>query len=220
MNTERFDYGDWATTAFFALFFLLFALTFARPTTVRDWRSFGAFSAFFVALFVEMYGFPLTIYFLAGWLQSRFPGIEVFSHETGHLWHTILGLKGEVHSHPLDIFSSILIVGGLIVLVAAWRVLYRAQKEGAVARKGIYSLVRHPQYGAFILMRFGYLITWPTIPTLIMFPVLVFMYLRLARKEEREALAQHGERYESYVAATPTFVPGIGPLVRRLRRRE
>ena len=211
MNSEKFDYGEWATVIFFILFFLVFALSFTRPKSTRDWRSFGAFSAFIVALFVEMYGFPLTIYLLSPWLESRFPKIELFSHATGHLWHAIFNLEGAPHSHLLDFVSTILILGGLAILVFAWRILYKAQQTQTIAKTGLYSRVRHPQYTAFILIMMGYLLTWPTVPTLIMFPILVYMYIRLARREEQKALQEHGEEYERYQETTPAFLPRIRP---------
>ena len=87
-------YGLWILVVFNSAIFLMFAFSFFKPQTARDWRTFGAFAAFIVALFVEMYGFPLTIYVMSGWLQTRFPNLDLLSHDTGHLWSTLLGEKG------------------------------------------------------------------------------------------------------------------------------
>lgn len=203
-------YGLWGLVIINSLIFIIFAFSFTKPKSPRDWRSFGAFSAFIVALFTEMYGVPLTIYLLSGWLQNRYPGMNLLSHDGGHLWWTLLGIKGDPHSNPLHLLSNILIVGGLILLGSAWEVLYKAQREQKLATTGLYSVVRHPQYVAFITIMFGFLIQWPTILTLPMFPILVFMYIRLARQEEREALAEFGEEYARYAATTPAFIPKWG----------
>ena len=210
-------YGFWPLVIINSLIFIAFTFSFTHPKTKRDWRSFGAFSAFVVALFTEMYGFPLTIYLLSGWLTKEFPGIDLFSHETGHLWHTLLGLKGDAHFDPLHILSSVFIFGGFMLLASAWRVLYRAQSDGALATTGPYSYVRHPQYAAFIIIMVGFLLQWPTIPTLAMFPILVFMYVRLAHREGREVREALGEPYEQWAAVTPAFVPHLATLFSRRR---
>jgi protein-S-isoprenylcysteine O-methyltransferase Ste14 len=209
MNHDAPAYGLWSLVVINSLVFILFAFSFTRPKTSRDWRSFGAFSAFIVALFVEMYGFPLTIYLLSGWLSSRYPGLDLYGHGSGHLWHTLLGLKGNPHFDVLHILSNILIFGGFILLSTAWQVLYRAQKTHQLATTGPYAYVRHPQYDGFILVMLGFLLQWPTIPTLVMFPILVVMYVRLARREEREVLAEFGSTYEHYASQTPAFLPKI-----------
>ena len=210
MNHQGSAYGLWTLVLINSAVFILFAYSFAKPVTRRDWRSFGAFSAFLVALFAEMYGFPLTIYLLSGWLQSRYPGLDAFSHESGHLWHTLLGIKGNPHFDPLHILSNILILAGFLLLSAAWKVLYAAQRERRLATTGAYSRVRHPQYAGFLLILLGFLFQWPTLLTLIMFPVLVYMYYRLALREERDSREAFGEAWDAYAGRTPAFFPRLG----------
>lgn len=208
-------YGLWSLVIINAAVFIIFAFSFTKPRTARDWRSFGAFSAFVVALFAEMYGFPLTIYLLSGWLSSRYPGVDLFSHNAGHLWETLFGWKGNPHFDPLHILSNVLIFGGFILLSSAWRVLYAAQREHKLATNGLYAHVRHPQYVGFVLIMLGFLLQWPTLITLVMFPILATMYVRLARREEQEVLAEFGEEYRRYTAATPAFFPRFGGAAQR-----
>ncbi len=207
MNTETTAYGLWTLVVLNAAIFIMFAFSFTKPRTARDWRSFGAFSAFLVALFTEMYGFPLTIYLLSGWLASRYPGMDLLTHNNGHLLQTLLGWKGDPHFSPIHLISNLLIGGGFFLIGAAWDVLYKAQREQHVATAGPYAYLRHPQYVGFIVIMLGFLIQWPTILTLLMFPILVIMYVRLAWREEREALAEFGEVYARYAAQTPAFFP-------------
>jgi len=202
-------YGLWPLVIINAAVFIIFAFSFTKPRTARDWRSFGAFSAFLVALFTEMYGFPLTIYLLSGWLASRYPGVDLLGHNSGHLWETLLGTKGDPHVSPLHILSYVVIFGGFGLLSAAWKVLYAAQRTHTVAVSGPYARIRHPQYVGFVLIMFGFLLQWPTLITLIMFPILITMYTRLARREERESLAEFGDEYTRYAAVTPAFIPSM-----------
>lgn len=200
-------YGLWSLVIINSLVFIIFAFSFTRPKTSRDWRSFGAFSAFLVALFTEMYGFPLTIYLLSGWLQTKFPGVDFFSHDAGHLLEVMFGWKVNPHFGPFHIASNVSIFGGFWLLASAWGVLYRAQRGHKLATTGIYARIRHPQYVAFVLIMFGFLLQWPTILTVTMFPVLVLMYGYLATREEVDMLAEFGTEYETYAARTPRFVP-------------
>ena len=202
-------YGHWGLVITSSTVLLAFAFSFFRPQTRLDWRSFGVFSAFIVALFVEMYGFPLTIYLLYGWLSSRFPDVAWFSHDASHMLQTLLGWEGDAHWGPLHTVSNILVLGGFILLATAWRVLYSAQRQHTLARTGPYALIRHPQYAAFVIIMLGFLIQWPTLPTLIMFPVLLLVYIKLAIREEKAALQTLGEVYARYMHLTPRFIPRL-----------
>lgn len=207
-------YGLWILVIINSIIFIFFAWSFARPQTKRDWRSFGAFSAFLVALFAEMYGFPLTIYLLSGWLGNKYLGLDLFSHDAGHLWNTIFGIKGNPHFGVPHMLSNVFIITGFLIVASAWRTLYKAQHEHRLAITGAYRYVRHPQYIGFILVLTGFLLQWPTILTLLMYPVLVVMYVRLAKKEEKEVRAEFGEEYDRYAAIVPAFFP---KLIKRVR---
>lgn len=200
-------YGLWFLVVVNSAVFILFAFSFFKPRTARDWRSFGAFSAFLVALFTEMYGYPLTIYLMSGWLQSRFPNVDWLSHDAGHLLEMTLGWKTNPHFGPFHVLSFVLIGAGFILISVSWKALYDAQRNRVLATTGPYAYVRHPQYAGFILVMLGFLFQWPTLLTLAMFPVLTWMYVRLARHEERESLAEFGEAYRLYRDRVPGFVP-------------
>ncbi|NIS61329.1 MAG: isoprenylcysteine carboxylmethyltransferase family protein [Proteobacteria bacterium] len=202
-------YGLWPLVIVHSLFILMFALSFFRPRTRRDWRTFGSFSAFIIALFTEMYGFPLTIYLLSGWLGSRFPQVDWLSHNAGHILQTVLGWESNAHFGPLHIISNLLLIGGFFLLAASWKVLFNAQKNHALAVTGAYARIRHPQYVAFMVIMVAFLIQWPTLLTLVMFPILVLTYVRLALREEREVSAQFGEQYIRYAENTPRFFPRL-----------
>ena len=207
---ELSAYGLWSLVIINSLVFIIFAFSFAKPQSARDWRSFGAFSAFLVALFTEMYGFPLTIYLLSGWLASRFPGVDFLAHDAGHLLEVMFGWRANPHFGPFHFLSAVFIGGGFWLLASAWSVLYQAQRAHKLATTGAYAHVRHPQYVGFVLIMFGFLLQWPTLITLIMFPILAYMYARLARLEEREVTAEFGEEYVRYASETPGFFPRLG----------
>ena len=207
MNHDTSAYGLWLLVVFNSAIFIMFAYSFFKPATARDWRTFGAFAAFIVALFVEMYGFPLTIYVLSGWLQTRYPGLDILSHDAGHLWSTLLGEKGDPHFGVLHIASYIFLAFGFYLLSNAWKVLSHAQRQHLLATTGPYAVIRHPQYVAFVLILLGFLLQWPTLLTLLMFPILLLMYARLAITEEAEMRKTFGAEFDAYAARTPRFLP-------------
>lgn len=209
MSDSSSGYGLWGLVIVNSLVFIIFAFSFFKPSSRRDWRTFGGFSAFIVALFAEMYGFPLTIYLLSGWLQSRVPQTSIFAHDSGHLWWMLTGRHGNPHLALPHLLSIAFIFGGFYLLSTAWHVLYEAQRGGKLATTGPYAKIQHPQYVAFVVIMIGFLLQWPTLVTLVMFPVLAFMYMRLARQEEREAEERFGRAWRDYAAHTPRFIPRL-----------
>ncbi|GAB3758842.1 isoprenylcysteine carboxylmethyltransferase family protein [Ramlibacter monticola] len=207
MSGQPPAYGLWSLVALNSLVFIIFAFSFAKPQSSRDWRSFGAFSAFLLALFTEMYGFPLTIYLLSGWLTSRFPGVDFLSHDAGHLLEVMFGWRGNPHFGPFHLLSSLFIFGGFMLLGSAWNALYRAQRDHRLATTGIYARIRHPQYVGFVMIMFGFLLQWPTLVTLAMFPILTLMYARLAKREETDMERDFGDAWREYAKRTPRFLP-------------
>jgi protein-S-isoprenylcysteine O-methyltransferase Ste14 len=218
MNGEFPAYGLWFLVAVNAGIFILFAFSFFKPKTARDWRTLGAFSAFIVALFVEMYGFPLTLYLLAGWLGTRFPALDPLSHDLGHLWPAIFGWSMDPHWSPFHLLSFVFIGGGFILIATAWRVLHEAQREDRLASTGPYARLRHPQYAGFALIMIGFFLQWPTLVTGLMLPVLLVMYWRLAKREEREVEAAIGADYRRYAESVPAFIPRLSGLSARRAR--
>ena len=205
---DDYGYGLWFLVVINTAVVLIFAARFFHPQTKRDWRAFGGFSAFIVALFTEMYGVPLTIYLLSG-VGGSFLGIDL-THNDGHLWAQLVGWEGDPHFSPFHLASYAFIIGGFWLIAAAWRMLYTAQKSGELATGGPYERIRHPQYTGFILIMVGFLLQWPTLPTLVMFPALLYFYSRLAIREEREVREQFGSAWDGYAGRTPRYLPRIG----------
>jgi protein-S-isoprenylcysteine O-methyltransferase Ste14 len=199
-------YGLWPLVILNTALFVVFAMSFFHPVTGRDWRAMGAYTAFLVALFTEMYGAPLTVYLLSGWLGSRFPLIRA-DHAGGHLWNDLIGWNADPHLSPFHLASYLFIGGGFWLIAAAWKVLHESAQRDKLAVSGPYQRVRHPQYDGFVLIMIGFLLQWPTIPTLVMFPVLLLIYTRLTKAEEREVAARFGDIWQTYSAITPAFWP-------------
>ncbi len=210
-----YGYGNWFLVILNITLFIYFLRSSFKPRTKTDWRTFNTFGAFIVALFAEMYGFPLTIYLLTSLFGTKL-GID-FTHDNGHLLNSLLGIKGDPHFSFLHIVSYALIIGGFTLLGNAWEVLYKAHKRSRLAQTGIYTYIRHPQYLAFILLIFGFLVQWPTLITVIMAPILIWRYVRLAKLEELEMKKQFGAPYSQYLKRTPGFIPSLKTLMERVK---
>ncbi len=199
-----YAYGFWSLVIVNIALFGFFILSFLTPFKKREWRAMGVTLGFFVALFTEMYGIPLTIYILTAILGSRYPALNPFSHASGHLWLTFLG-GGAAMMTAIHIISNGLTVIGLLIMWKGWRLIHGA--KGGLVTEGPYAYVRHPQYSGLFLIMIGMLIQWPTIITALMFPALVFIYYRLARREEEEMIRTFGEEYKRYTEKVPMFIP-------------
>ena len=204
-----YAYGMWPVVVFNIILFLFFAIGFLRPKKKFEWRSMGAFVGFLVALFTEMYGFPLTIFFLTSWMGKSYPVLDPFSHSSGHLVLVFLGLAHIPAAMViLHIVTNGLILFGLFLMYSGWMKIYKAKGDKLVT-DGIYRHVRHPQYAGLFLVTIGFLIQWPSLTILMMWPVLTFAYCKLAKREEGELRAMFGNEFQEYQRKVPIIIPKI-----------
>lgn len=205
-----YAYGMWPVVAFNILLILGFALSFVRPKGAVEWRRMGIFIGFIVALFTEMYGIPLTIYFLSQWLGNAYPVLDPFTHAHGHLWLVAFGLADSTLAMTLlHLVSNGIMILGFVLLYKGWILIHGSDGKQLVT-EGIYAHMRHPQYSGLFLITLGLLVQWPTFITLLLWPFLIFAYHRLAMKEEREVEADFPSEYASYRKQVPAFVPRFG----------
>jgi protein-S-isoprenylcysteine O-methyltransferase Ste14 len=187
------------------LWILIFALfLFFTPFYRKSQRKpAGVYMAFIVALALEMFGVPLSMYAIAWLLGDTLPD--------GVLWgHTL----NQVIGHWGMYVGTVLMVIGVALIVAGWREIYRRYwsketGEGQLVVNGIYRWIRHPQYTGFMLITLGMMLDWLTLPLLIMWPLLGIIYYRLARREEQEMVQEFGDSYRIYMAQTGMFLPRL-----------
>jgi len=198
--SDVYEYGLWTITIVSVVFFTIFALGFFFPRKKREWRALGVFEAFVVALYTEMYGFPLTIYILSSFFGIKIP----FIHFKGHLWATLFGWGDKGAMLEMAI-GGLVMLAGMSLVALGWRKVHRAGDK--LVTDGIYGIIRHPQYLGFVLITAGMLIHWPTLLTLVMFPILLAAYLHLAKKEGKDLAGRFGKDYHRYERLVPAFIP-------------
>jgi len=196
--------GQWGLVVIMIVIGSWVVFKYLVPRSYKEWRNAGLIQAFIIALYAEMYGFPLTIYILTSYLHLNIPWI----HFRGHLWSSLLGL-GEGGAMLEMVIGLSIVFLGLVLIFRGWYLVYEARKADKLVTSGPYHYIRHPQYTGIFLALFGQLIHWPTLPTILLFPVIVGVYYRLARKEESDMLAKFGNQYRAYMRQTPMFFPHI-----------
>lgn len=164
-------------------------LPYRRPTK-HVWKSHGTFVAFTIALMTEMFGWPLLIL-----LVSPLFDIPGLAHEyfraIGH-W-------------PANVGTALSLLG-VILIVMGWAQIHRAK---GLVTKGIYRYLRHPQYTGLILFTFGWILHWPAVITLCLWPIIIVAYVWLAKQEEKEIIKEFGEDYIKYARQTKRFIPFV-----------
>lgn len=199
MAAEGYGYGDWGLAIISILLFSFVITRLPYRRTRRGSRaSQGMTLAFFTALFAEMYGFPLTIYILSWAVGYQNP----LTHDAGHLLFPELGMLSPPH-----FLSIAMIAGGVLLVFEGWSKIYKA--GDTLVTDGVYARVRHPQYLGIFLLTSGLMLQWITIPTAIMFPILIWLYYRLAKREERDMEAEFGAVYSGYEGRVPMFLPRL-----------
>jgi len=204
--SEEYAYDMWVVVAFNIGLFLFFFISFMPPKGKLEWRNMGLLSAFLVALFSEMYGFPLTIYLLTGWLGDTYPVLQPFSHKLGHLWVVVFGGSNLAWMLVMAM-SLVLMLSGYVLLSKGWQQVHAA--HGGMVTDGVYRFARHPQYTGLFLVISGFLVQWPTFITVLMAPILFYAYARLAKSEEQHMLSQFGKTYQQYTSHLPVFFPPV-----------
>lgn len=177
---------------------------YLAPKTWREWAGVGVIQAFIIALYAEMYGFPLTIYLLV-----RFFGLDKTS-LNANLWSTLVGL-GETGMFISMIIGYLILFAGITIFFEGWRQLYRARQQNRLVTDGLYGIVRNPQYLGLFIALFGEgVVHWPTILSISIFPIVILVYVNLARHEARQVEEQFGEEYRIYRHHVPEFIPSWG----------
>ena len=179
---------------------ILIFISFLIPLSFRrkiDWKEYGLVTAFFVSLFVEMYGIPLTVFFASKSFQGPVVGLAgtVYDFE-------FLGVG--ISMTLAMLYGTILMVIGTIIIIVAWITLYRKIKSEEIVTSGIYSISRHPQYFGFLLIIFGWFIGWPTILTVVFASILIYKYVKVCKIEEKELASS--KKYQEYKNSVPFFI--------------
>jgi methanethiol S-methyltransferase len=204
MNQQFAHSGVWALAVIMIVVASWFFYRYFAPKNWREWAGAGLVQAFIIALYAEMYGFPLTIYLLV-----RFFGLDR-KYLNANLWSTLLGI-GETGMMIAMIFGYVLVFIGIGLFAQGWRELYSAHEQKRLATDGLYGLVRHPQYTGLFIGLFGEgVVHWPTLFSVGLFPLIVLAYVLLARSEERRMVEQFGEAYVAYQRRAPMFIPRWG----------
>ena len=203
--------GTWSLAIIVTVIASWLMYRYLAPKSWKEWTRAGVLQAFIIAFYAEMYGFPLTIYFL-----TRYFGLDLAWTEGGNLWAQLFGTP-TAHIIAM-VIGYVIVFAGATLVAEGWRKVHRARREGTLVTDGVYARVRHPQYTGLFLIVFGEgVVHWPTIVSVAAFPVIVLAYALLARKEERQMLDKFGDAYREYQRRVPMFVPRHGGALKEAR---
>ena len=204
MNLHIAHSGAWGLAIIMIVVASWLFYRYFAPKGWREWAGAGLVQAFIIALYAEMYGFPLTIYLLVRFFHLDRSGLNA------NLWSTLLGL-GDTGMLISMLIGYLVLFFGIGLFIEGWRELYRAHQAGRLASEGLYGLVRHPQYAGLFVGLFGEgVVHWPTVFSVTLFPIIVLAYTLLAYREERDMIEKFGDRYEQYRRRVPMFFPRRG----------
>jgi protein-S-isoprenylcysteine O-methyltransferase Ste14 len=201
VNSSISHTGAWGLALIVIVLVSWFFYRYFAPKNWREWAGAGVVQAFIIALYAEMYGFPLTIYLLA-----RFFGLDS-EFVSASLWSSLVGV-GETGMIVSMLIGYAIAFTGIGLFVQGWRQVYRARKEDRLVAQGLYAYVRHPQYSGLFIALFGEgVVHWPTLFSVGLFPVIVLVYTWLAYREEKQMIARFGDTYRAYQRHVPMFIP-------------
>jgi protein-S-isoprenylcysteine O-methyltransferase Ste14 len=192
-----YNWGRKAAMAINAAVFLLFIL-FLPFRDRLEWRSKGVLSAFILALFTEMFGLPLLIFLLQplGADNQLWDAIGL-----GQIKSSVYYFSKHWPTRAVGVWMTLI---GMLLVFFGWMKIHKAS---GLVTDGIYRYIRHPQYTGIFLIITGWMFRWLNPTLLIMYPILLILYYRLARREEQQVLKEYGDSYLKYKEATPMFFP-------------
>ncbi|MEK6263251.1 MAG: isoprenylcysteine carboxylmethyltransferase family protein [Clostridium sp.] len=195
-------YYNWFGVLFFVVLYggVFLFLPFYKKV---DKKPAGTYLAFVIAFAIEMHGIPFSMYVIS-WIVGK-------SLPEGILWgHTLVSSIGYLGMY-INMGCAVI---AMVLIISGWQNIYikywsKETGNGSLVKSGVYRYIRHPQYTGLLLLSFGMMIEWVTLPLLILYPVMIRVYVRLAKKEEKDMLVEFGNEYREYMKETKMFVPFI-----------
>jgi len=195
-------FNQWGGVIFFAVIYLVM-LMFIPFYKKMNRKPATAYAAFVLAFAIEMHGIPMSMYLISMVLGKNLPDGILW----GHTLNSYIGYTGMYVNIILSTTALFLIINGWYnIYHKYWK---RDTGKGVVVKTGVYKYIRHPQYTGFILITIGMMCEWATLFMLIMWPFIIFIYYRLAKREEKDMVKEFGEEYVSYRKKTKMFVPFV-----------
>ena len=202
METLESHFLNWFGVLFFVLIYGIVIVTLPYYRKMKT-KPKNAYIAFVIAFAVEMHGIPFSMYIISWIFGKKLPN--------GILWgHTLFGSVGYLGMY----INIVLALIALIIIISGWKNIHKnkwskAEGQGKVVKTGIYKYIRHPQYTGLLLLSLGMLIEWATLSLILMYPIMIFMYYKLSKREEQDMIDTYGQEYINYMDHTKRFIPFV-----------